>query len=209
MHRTAFALAGLLALAAAIVVLTTRSAGGVINPVTAYDADINKDGHVGSLDLLYLAYFYKQPAPTPTPTPTPQSPHNEVLFQGPRTTYIGTLVSYTLSVRNFGIGPAYVEIRSLSSVLNGAPAVTCIHVGKSPTDNPSQSCVPANQFPAHQGTILPGETLWATFTGYFSGGQDVTLYGSWYWQNSSGTAGGAEVLPVTVKPFELPPWESP
>ena len=47
-------------LAAGLLAFDAQSVLGVIGPVTPYDADVNKDGHVNSTDMLNVAKNFWQ-----------------------------------------------------------------------------------------------------------------------------------------------------
>jgi hypothetical protein len=64
------ALSGLGLFVLGVIAATTNTALGVI-PVTPYEADINKDGRINSLDQLGLAKNYGKPVPTATNAPPP------------------------------------------------------------------------------------------------------------------------------------------
>jgi hypothetical protein len=62
--------AGVLLLAVGVIAANTHIAHGII-PVTAYEADVNKDARVNSGDLGLVASKFGQPVPTATPTAAP------------------------------------------------------------------------------------------------------------------------------------------
>lgn len=92
MIRTIAVSVALIASAAMLVWAGARSASGVVFPVTPYDADVNKDAHVNSTDMLNVAKNFGKAVPTATsaPTQTPVATPTETPTPAAYSTYVVT-----------------------------------------------------------------------------------------------------------------------
>lgn len=67
MRKPAVLLAGAITLFATATLLSATNSAFSLIEVTSYEADVNKDGNVSSIDLMLVAQRFGQPVPTATP----------------------------------------------------------------------------------------------------------------------------------------------
>lgn len=163
------------------------------------------------------------PTETPTPLPTPTLQPHDVRFIGPNSNpglgccavpvSLGDVATYTLTVRNRGTESAvanlnYFGSRLISPEQPNVFTVLCVATGLS--TGGETGCMSLEAFNAagvngtgFGGTILPGESAWASFTGYFNVATDqvpLLVEATWRYTGNGLTVSGNVVATTSVAP---------